>query len=103
MVFCELFVEAVVEGNGGVAGGPAVGGEGAVLGAGIGEGERGALHVAALAGGEVGGVEDEGILLGELGVLPFVVGGEGANPFVVVEHDGEAWPCGRRGRSWLSW
>ena len=66
-----------------------MGGEGSVLGAGVGHGDGGALHVAGLTGGVVGGVEDEGILFGELRGLPFVVGGEGANPLVVVEHDGQ--------------
>jgi len=49
----------------------------------------GALHVAALATGEVCGVEGERIALRELGLLPLVVGGESANELVVVERFGQ--------------
>ena len=41
--------------------------------------------MAALAGGNVGCVEGQGIAIGELGALPFVVGSECANPLIVVQ------------------
>ncbi len=66
--------------------------ESAVLGTGvlsIGR-ERLARHVAGLAGGDgVLAVEGEGRLFGEAGTLPFVVDGEGAEEFVVVERAGD--------------
>src|SRR5271163_4629860 len=54
--FLELLVKAVVVGNGGVSGKPAMGGEGAAFGAVVGEHGWRATHVAALAGSEVSGI-----------------------------------------------
>ena len=85
----ELFAEAVVEGDGGVAGRPAMGDQGTIFGAGLRERGGCALHVAALAGGVVGLVEGERIALRELGILPFVIGGEGANFFVLIQRLGQ--------------
>ena len=57
-----------------------------VLGSGVGQLDRFALHVAGLAGGDgVFDVEGKRRLLGEGGVLPLVVERDGALPFVVVE------------------
>ncbi len=85
----QLFVEAVVIRHCGVAGGPVVGGEGAVLGAGLGHGDGFALHVAGLAGLEIGLVERQRRAVGEFRILPLVIRGEGAEEFVVVERAGQ--------------
>ena len=53
-----------------------------------------ALHVAALAGGEVRGVEGQRIALRKLRVLPLVIRGKSANPLVVVERSAADSPCG---------
>src|ERR1700722_2898922 len=57
----------------------------AVLGTVLGQLGRGALHVAALAGGEVRRIKRKGIAVREFGLLPFVVSREGPNEFVVVQ------------------
>ena len=87
--FLELLVEAVVVGNCGVSGEPAMRGEGAALGAVVVEDGWRATHVAALARSEVSGIKSERVALGEFGILPFVKDGEGADEFVFVERIGE--------------
>ncbi len=63
-----------------------MGGELTVLGSGVGQLYRFALHVTGLAGGDgVFDVEGKRRLLGERRVLPLVVERDGALPFVVVE------------------
>ena len=88
----RLLVELVVGGVETVAAEPAMRDKRAVLGAGVLRvgGERLAGHVAGLAGGDgVFAVEGEGRLFCEAGALPFVVDGEGAKEFVVVERAGD--------------
>ncbi len=51
----------------------------------IGQTDGLSVHVAALARGEITRIEGKRVALGKLRVLPFVVCGKRANPFIVVE------------------
>src|SRR5208282_4318558 len=46
---------------------------------------RGPAHVAALTRSEVGRIKSQGVALRELGVLPLIINGEGADELVLVQ------------------
>ena len=83
--FLQLFVEAIVERHGGVSRQPAMRREESRFRAVFRQRGLRAMHVAALAGIEVRRVKSQRIALGEFGVLPLIVNGEGADKFVIVQ------------------
>ena len=81
----ELLIKAVIERNRRVASEPAMRSQLAILGAVVGQGDWGRLHVAVLAGSEVRVVESQRVALRKLRPLPFVIRRKCTNPLIAIK------------------